>query len=369
MSLAPPLAPHPRVAVVYPVPFGADGIFGGGERYALELARALSRRVPTRLITFGERPGQRREGDLEIRIHKPLSYVHGARFNPLSVGFLPALHGVDVVHCVSWNTLVTDFSILAARILGKPVFVTDVGGGASLSLTGRLPLARWIDGFLLIAAQGGAQFEAFREKWSILYAGIDIDRYRPAPEVPRKGVLFVGRLLPHKGINYLVEALDPGIPLRIVGRPYHEEYLGLLHRLAEGKDVTFITEASDDDIVHEYQSAAVSVLSSVNTNVYGETTALPELLGFTAMEAMACGTPVLCSDVGALSEVVVDGVTGFLVPPNDPLALRARIRLLLDDTGLATRLGSAARQRIVARFTWEAVAERCLAAYGKAAGR
>ena len=236
-------------------------------------------------------------------------------------------------------------------------------------LVNRLPIARWVDGFLLIAAQGGSQFAAHREKWSLLYAGIDVLRYRPDPEARRRGVLFVGRLLPHKGINYLIEAIDPGVPLRIFGRPYHEEYLKLLHQLAEGKDVTFVTEASDDDIRREYQTAAVAVLSSVNTNVYGETTALPELLGFTAMEAMACGTPVLCSDVGALCEVMVDGVTGFLVPPNDPAALRDRIRRLLGDPALAARLGAAARQRIVERFTWDAVAERCLAAYGKERAR
>ncbi len=359
-------AAHPRVAVVYPIPFGEDGIFGGGERYALELARSLSRRVPTRLLTFGDRPRRWWEGDLEIRIDKPFLYPRGERMNPLALGFLAGLHDVDVIHCVSWNTLVTDFSVLLARILDKKVFVTDVGGGGSLTLVGRLPLARWVDGFLLLAPQGIPQFDAVREKVSIIYAGIDVLRYCPAPEVPRRGVLFVGRLLPHKGIDYLVQAVDPGVPLRIIGRPYHEEYLRLLHRLAEGKEVTFVTDASDDEILHAYRSAEVAVLSSVYTNVYGETTALPELLGFTGMEAMACGTPLLGSDVGGIPEVVVDGVTGFLVPPNDPEALRARIRLLLGDPALAARLGAAARQRIVEKFTWEAVTERCLASYAEA---
>jgi glycosyltransferase involved in cell wall biosynthesis len=359
-------APRPRVAVVYPVLFGEDGIFGGGERYALELARALSRRVPTRLISFGSRRAKRLDGALSISVYEPLLYVRGARFNPLSLRFLGALAGVDVVHCMSWNTLVTDFAVLAATALGKGVFVTDVGGGASVTLLRWLPLGRLVDRFLLIAAQGGGQFERFRARWRILYAGVDVERYRPPAEHgegSRRGVLYVGRILPHKGINYLVEAIDPGVPLRIVGRPYHEEYLRLLRQLAAGKDVTFVTGASDEEVVREYQRCLVSVLPSVNTNVYGETTALPELLGFTAMEAMACGAPVLCTDVGGLSEVVVDGVTGFLVPPNDPEALRARIRQLLGDPALAAQLGAAARRRIAEQFTWDKVAERCLAAY------
>jgi glycosyltransferase involved in cell wall biosynthesis len=366
MSAGAALAARPRVAVVYPIPYGEDGLYGGGERYALELARALSRHVPTRLVTFGAHHARRREGDLEIRIQKPLLYVRGARLNPLSFGFLRALAGVDVVHCMSWNTLVTDFSILLARALGKRVFVTDMGGGASLTLVRWLPLARLVDRYLLIAEQGGAQFERFRSRWSILYAGIDVDRYRPEPGRQRRGVLYVGRILPHKGINYLVEAIDPGVPLRIVGRPYHQEFLQLLRRLAAGKDVTFVTDASDEQVLREYQSCAVAVLPSVNTTVYGDTTALPELLGFTAMEAMSCGAPVLCSDVGALSEVVVDGVTGFLVPPNDPEALRARIRRLLGDPELAGRLGAAARRRIAENFTWDHTAARCLAAYDAA---
>lgn len=367
MSAAAALPSRPRVAVVYPIPFGEDGIYGGGERYALELARALSRQVPVRLVSFSARAGSRREGDLEIRTYRPLRYVRGARFNPLSVAFLGALRDVDVIHCMSWNTLVTDFAVLAAQALGKRVFVTDVGGGASVTLLRWLPLARLVDGFLLIAAQSGGQFERFRARWSIIYAGIDVAHFRPDPTSQRRGVLYVGRILPHKGINYLVEAIDPGVPLRIVGRPYHEEYLRLLHRLAAGKDVTFVTDASDDDIVREYRSCAVAVLPSVNTNVYGETTALPEILGFTAMEAMACGAPVVCSDVGALSEVVVEGATGFLVPPNDPAALGARLRLLLGDAALAARLGAAARERIASSFTWEHVAGRCLAAYAAAA--
>jgi len=354
---------RPRVAVVYPTPFGKGGIFGGGERYALELARALSRRVPTKLVTFGSSASTEREGELTIHTYEALTYVRDERNNPLSFEIFPGLWDVDVIHCVSWNTLVTDFSILAAKLFGKRIFITDVGGGASATLQRFLPLARWVDGYLLIAEQGGQQFERFRDRWGILYAGIDIERYRPDPALPRRGVLFAGRLLPHKGIDYLIQAIEPGVSLRIVGRPYDPEYLALLQRLSRGRDVTFITDASDEDLIREYRSAVVAVLPSVYTNVYRQYTGLPELLGFTAMEAMACGTPALCTDVGALSEVVVDGVTGFLVPPNDPAALRARIQQLLDDPAYAARLGTAARERIVERFTWEAVAERCLTAY------
>lgn len=360
----PETPPSPRVAVVYPTPFGEDGIFGGGERYAHELAQALARRTPTRLVSFGSRPRRELDGPLEVSIHEPLRWVRGMRTNPFSVSFLRDLADVDVVHCLAWNTLVTDLSVLFARATGRKAMVTDVGGGASLTLVRWLPIARWVDRFLLIAEEGGGQFLAHRDRWGILFAGIDTDRFWPPDEETRReGVLFVGRLLPHKGVDVLIEAVDPGVPLRIVGRRYHDEYFALLQRLAAGKDVTFVTDATDEQIRDHYRSAAVSVLPSVNRTVYGDETALPELLGFTAMEAMACGTPVVVSRVGGMHHVVDDGTTGYLVPPGDPAALRDRLRRLLADPELAGRMGRAARRRIEELFTWDGVAQRCLEAY------
>jgi len=370
MELQPNVSPardpgRPRIAVVYPIPFGDGGLYGGGERYALELARALARSTPTRLVTFGEGPRRRLDGDLEISTRRPLAYPRNERLNPLSLGFLADLRDADVIHCTCWNTLVTDLAVTFARTTGKRVFVTDVGGGASLTLNRLLPIARWVDGYLLIAAQSGRQFLAHRERWSIIYAGIDIRRYLPRDGASRRGILFVGRLLPHKGIDTLIEAVEPGTPLEIVGRPYHPEYFQLLQRLAAGKDVTFVTEASDDDVLAAYQRAAIAVLPSVNRTVYGHTTELPEILGFTLMEAMACGAAVVCTRVGALPEVVVDGESGYIVPPSDPAALRDRLRRLLDDPAHAACLGRAARRRIEEIFTWEAVAGRCLEAYAR----
>jgi starch synthase len=88
-----------------------------------------------------------------------------------------------------------------------------------------------------------------------------------------------------------------------------------------------------------------------------------ELLGLVALEAMASGTPVVASRLGGLAEVVVDGETGFLVPPGDTGALGDRLARLVADRRLAARLGANARDHVLHRFTWRACAERCLAAY------
>ena len=98
---------------------------------------------------------------------------------------------------------------------------------------------------------------------------------------------------------------------------------------------------------------------------YGRTIAVSELLGLAVLEAMASGTPVVCSRVGGLPEIVEDGVTGFLVEPGDIGDLRERLAALLGDRALAARIGRNARERVLERFTWKACAERCLAAYAE----
>jgi starch synthase len=78
---------------------------------------------------------------------------------------------------------------------------------------------------------------------------------------------------------------------------------------------------------------------------------------------MASGTPVVCSRVGGLPEVVREGETGLLVTPGDVAELRDRMATLLSDPARAERMGRRARELVLERFTWPACASRCLAAY------
>jgi glycosyltransferase involved in cell wall biosynthesis len=79
---------------------------------------------------------------------------------------------------------------------------------------------------------------------------------------------------------------------------------------------------------------------------------------------MACGTPVIVTRVASLPELVEDGKTGFVVPPNDAAALREGIETLRRDRALAAEMGRRARAAVLERFTWPAVVRRCLQAYG-----
>ena len=88
-----------------------------------------------------------------------------------------------------------------------------------------------------------------------------------------------------------------------------------------------------------------------------------EGLGLVAVEAMAAGRPVVASCTGGLPEVVVDGETGLLVEPEDPVALARAIRMLLADPDRAARMGAAGRQRVRERFSAERMARETAALY------
>jgi D-inositol-3-phosphate glycosyltransferase len=100
----------------------------------------------------------------------------------------------------------------------------------------------------------------------------------------------------------------------------------------------------------------------------GAVSKVPELLGQTLLEGMACGVPAICTNVASMPEVVRDGVTGFIVPPHDPAALRERLLWLRDHPAERRSMGAAGRKHVVDNFQWPVVVARCLAAYrGEAA--
>jgi glycosyltransferase involved in cell wall biosynthesis len=334
-----------RVIQVAPTVFGPDGLYGGGERYPLELARALAAEVDCELVTFGPRPGRWREpSGLRVRVLRPLHRLGGHPAQPVAPQLPRALAGAEIVHAHQFRSLPTRMAAVTARARGAATAVTDHG------LTGRAwggLVHRLFDRFLTVSRFSADLLGAPPERTLVIYGGADPRRFAPRPGTDRAGVLFLGRLTPHKGIDRLIRALPAGAALRVAGSTGHDphpperDYPDLLRRLAQDREV----------------------MPSVDRTCYGRPVPVSELLGLTALEAMASGTPVVASRIGGLAEVVVDGETGFLVAPGDLAALHDRLALLLSDPGLAARLGANARDLVVERFTWPACAERCLSAY------
>ena len=359
-----------RVIHVAPTEFGSGGLFGGGERYPQELARALARHVRCELVTFGPATRRWREpSGLERRMLRAVAYP-GHFANPLAPTLPAALLKADVIHAHHPKALPSRLAVLQGRAMGRRVFATDHGlpGG---DWRGLLP--RLFDAYLLVSAFSARRLGRLPARTRLIYGGADPQRYFPDAGIPREGVLFVGRITPHKGVDRLVQAVPEGVSLTLAGTFGHDrgfvalDFPRLLRRLGQGKDLRIVSPVQDADLPLLYRRAAVHVLPSVFHTCYGDYEPTPELLGLAVLEAMASGTPVVASRLGGLPEVVQDGVTGFLVEPGDVAELRARIRELVGDPARAARMGRAARELVLERFTWDAVARRCLDEYERAA--
>jgi glycosyltransferase involved in cell wall biosynthesis len=358
-----------RVIHVAPTAFGPDGLLGGGERYPLELARALARErdVSCELVTFGKRASSVSDpSGLRVRLLRAPWRQGGHPAQPVAPALPGAVAGADLVHAHHVHCVPSAVAALAARVTRGRAVATDHGMPPGLLA----PLVdRLFQRYLTVSEYSARMLGAPSEKVRVVLGGVDPELFRPVWSPARDFVLFVGRVTPHKGIDVLLRALPEGARLAVVGsvghdpRPPERDYPALLGKLAEGREVSFLGPLPDDQLAVLYGQAAALVLPSVEETCYGRRHRVSELLGLTALEAMACGTPVVASGLGGLREVVDDGVTGFLFPPGDHARLRDHLTRLLGDRALVERLGGAARERVLQGWTWRHCARRCLAAY------
>jgi glycosyltransferase involved in cell wall biosynthesis len=193
------------------------------------------------------------------------------------------------------------------------------------------------------------------ERMTVVSVGVDHTVFRPRDEVePVPGRIMVTSSsdVPMKGLVPLLEAVaklrtEREIELVVIGNPRPDGRVAkAIERLGLGPVVRCVTGITDDELACNYARAQVAVVPS-----------LYEGFSLPAIEAMACGVALVATTGGALPEVVgTDGVTGLLVPPDDPGALAVAIGRLLDDDELRHNLGAAGRQRVLGRFTWRVTA-------------
>ena len=229
-------------------------------------------------------------------------------------------------------------------------------------------------------------YAADPRKVVIIPSGVNLVRFRPVErsearrrirlDTDGKVIVYVGRLLPRKDIRNIVRALallvrrhestadshPSSITLLIVGGatrepdPIATPEIGELQRLAAELGVLdrvhFAGEHQPDELRDFYSAGDVAV-----------TTPWYEPYGFTPLEAMACGRPVIGAAVGGLTYTIKDGETGFLVRPRDPETLANRLHQLFSEPELVMQMGFAARKRVEREFTWPLAAMRTAALY------
>lgn len=220
-------------------------------------------------------------------------------------------------------------------------------------------------------------YGAAAERIATVPGGVDTTEFRPGDRASARArlglrddefiVLQLCRLVPRKGVDNVVEAmalLPRHVPARLVvvgGGSAHPDaritpeigrLKGIAQALGVADRVLFVGRRGRHQLRDWYVAADVFV-----------TTPWYEPFGITPLEAMACATPVVGAAVGGIAHTVVDGVTGFHVPPRDPAALALRLLQLYADPALARRLGQAGVERVRTRFTWQQVAARLALVY------
>jgi hypothetical protein len=326
--------------------------------------------TPVTHALFGLEDGDVTEERLRLRTYG-IKRLDQRRGLAITKATWSALNEFDVIHLMVFPSMAADLLILSASLRDQLVVLTDVGGGG-LSLTAylnrispRLGLIRLAAGLAHLSNHAARLYQGWSQPSTVLFGGATFD----AREMTTSGgyALFVGRLLQHKGVLELIDAIDETTPLRIVGRPYDRNYLTALTAAAKGKNIEFYFDASDEELRQHYQGASVVLQPTLPDQSSAEDRS--ELLGLVAIEGMSFGKPVIVTRCTSLPELVLDGVTGFVVPPRDSMTLREKVRLLVSNPQVSQRMGVAARRHVEANFTWHQTASRALEFYRELAAR
>jgi glycosyltransferase involved in cell wall biosynthesis len=202
----------------------------------------------------------------------------------------------------------------------------------------------------------------------VVYNGIDPQQFAPQvpdPELRRRvagdarTILYAGRLVRWKGVQYLIEATHElartrNVCLLVAGAGEYQPILKQRAReLGISDRIRFLGYISGDALAPYYAIADVVALASYAN----------ETFSIMSAEAMACARPVVGSRFGGIPEVVAEGETGLLAEPENAGDFAAQLGQLLDNATLRERLGHCGRQRVLNLFTWDAVIDRIRAAY------
>ncbi len=208
----------------------------------------------------------------------------------------------------------------------------------------------------------------------VLANGVDVRRFRPGMDTSalmnRLGlnsgnriILTLARVIRRKGHDYVIRALPalvkkyPSLRYIICG-PGDDAFIGELETFIENMNlqnhVIFTGYVESAELPLFYNMADVYIMPS--REIAGDT----EGFGITYLEANACEKPVIGGASGGVADAIVDGETGYLVPPTDVNRIREKLDALLGDAALAARLGRGGRERILREYTWTALAQKLL---------
>jgi alpha-maltose-1-phosphate synthase len=383
-------------------------VYGGAGVHVEYLSRELAKKIEVEVHCWGNQFLD--EGNLHVRGAEPWSeitegtdgkYKTALEALSLNLAQIKSLAKIDIVHTHTWYVSMAGF--LAKKLLNIPFVLTthsleplrawkaeQLGSGYAMSSW--MERTAILDADAVIAVSKGTKEDILRaypdvnpDRIHVIYNGIDLNEYQKTgdttaltkygvnPALPY--VLFVGRITRQKGVTHLVEAiryLPPDTQVVLcAGAPDTPEIAAEMRQKVEearalNPKVVWIEKmVTKPEAIQLYSNASVFCCPSVY-----------EPFGIINLEAMACCAPVVASAIGGILEVVVDGVTGYLVPfDQDPVTtfpsnpdkfardLAAKISALLADPGNAKRFGEAGRKRVEETFAWSAIADQTIELY------
>lgn len=381
-------------------------IYGGAGVHAAELVRSLrDAGTDVRVRAFGTPRDE--SGTTGYSVPAELADANQAvQTLGVDLSMVTDMAGSDVVHSHTWYANFAGH--VAALLHGVPHVVTahslepmrpwkaeQLGGGYAVS--SYIEKTAYENAAAVIAVSAGMRDDILRsyptldpDNVHVIYNGIDVEQWQPVHDDTvlekfgidplRPSVVFVGRITRQKGLPYLLRAVA-SLPVSVqiilcAGAPdtpeIMDEVRGLVAGLRDQRDgVVWIEE-----MLPRYELSAI--LTSATTFVCPS---IYEPLGIVNLEAMACGAAVVGTATGGIPEVVVDGVTGRLVPieqvadgtgtPVDPEAYVADLARVLTevlaDEAQAAAYGVAGRKRATEAFSWEQIAAQTRALYEKVA--
>lgn len=273
----------------------------------------------------------------------------------------------DVVHAESHLFLTSVQAVMKARKLGLPCVVSVHGVFAERGFAvdfvqhvylRSLGLSVFRSANRVICLTRADAEEVVRlgcplEKIRVVPNAVDTERFKPCKERDNL-VVWVGRFVPEKGLNYLVEAAKiivndfkfRNVKFLLVGYgPLKQKIMKLAYDYGLfGRFVHFTGVLSRDEIAEVLSKATVFVFPS-----------LREGLPLSLLEAMSCSLPVVSSDIPGINNVITNGKNGLLVPARNPKALAHAILMLLNDENLRNKLGWNARKLIIGKYNWDMV--------------
>jgi glycosyltransferase involved in cell wall biosynthesis len=299
---------------VSPTYYSKSSVVGGGEKYILYMSSAIGAaaalqgiQIHDSILAFGQEPGV-----YEIKPGARCEVMRGRPWEPLSVNLQDFNQRIAEAEIIVVHQCLSAFGLFVAshsRLAGKVVIGVDEGGGEHALVHHTPEIGLIFDWFHAYSRFCANSFRDIEGRVAIVPGPVDTSYYRPDPTVKRDAslVLAVGRLLPHKGFERIINALPAGLRLIIAGTKYDREYCNYLSKLFGFSRVKIEEHLTDAELLLLMQTAGIFVHASTHIDYRGTYYAKPELLGLAPLEALSAGTPALVSSAGSLPELTCVG--------------------------------------------------------------